>query len=78
MLKAEQRKTGSSREYGEIRLLTTDEKLLKNIGNKRQMTLKLSQASSIKPSGHFLVIRSSLQARSTLKQMGELRRTKKK
>ena len=32
--------------------------------NKRQMTLKLSQASSIKPLGHFLVIRSSLQARS--------------
>ena len=51
MLKGEQRKTGSSREYGEIKLLTTDEELLKNIGNKRQMTLKLSQASSIKPSG---------------------------
>ena len=31
MLKAEQRKTESSREYGEIKLLTTDEKLLKNI-----------------------------------------------
>ena len=78
MLKAEQRKTGSSREYGERKLLARDEKLSKNIGNKRQMTLKLSQASYIKPSGHFLVIRSSLQSRSTLKQTEELRRTKKK
>ena len=60
MLKAEQRKTESSREYGEIKLLTTDEKPLKNIGNKRKMTLKLSQGSSIKPSDHFLVIKSSL------------------
>ena len=78
MFKAEKRKTGSSREYGEIKLLTTDEKPSKNIGNNRQMTTELRQASSIKHSGHFLVIRSSLQARSTLKQTGELRRTKKK
>ena len=78
MLKAEQRKTGSSREYGEIKLLTIDEKLSKNIGNKKQMTLKLNQASSIEPSGHFLMTRSNLQARFTLKQTGALRRTRRK
>ena len=78
MLEAEQRKTRSSREYGKTKPLTIDEKLSKNIGNKRQITLKLNLVSSIEPSGHFLVIRSSLQVRFTLKQMGALRRIRKK
>lgn len=78
MLKAEQRKTGSSGGFGEINRLTIDEKLSMNIRNKRQMTLRLNQVSYIEPSGHFLVTRSSPQVRFTLKQLGALRRTRKK
>ena len=40
MLKAEQRKTGSSREYGEIKLITIDEKLSKKYWKQKTDDLK--------------------------------------